>query len=312
MRQVAISVVIPTFNSSSMVTGAVYSALAQSLPPSQVIVVDDGSTDNCEECLRPFADRILLIRQPHAGVAAARNTGLDQATGDFVAFLDADDVWHPRKLELQVRGFEPQGQDLGALGTLTFEWPSVRVPDLEDQVSAGNIEYVEWDRLVVKNCLTTSSMMVRRDVLLRAGPFDTSLHGPEDHDLWLRVAEVSLVGVLRIPLTGYRDTSGSLSKHAKKMEEGMARILDKLDRRDVWRGRWLLRRAARAYVSYSCGYMYAAAGDSAKGFRRVVRSLIVYPLPYEQGTMRTRFARLKLVVGLFLTLSTKRKTQSSS
>ena len=302
VNRATISVIIPTFNSGSLVVDAIRSAISQTLTPTEVIVVDDGSTDDTQDRLRELADHIIALRQNNSGVAAARNAGVSRATGEFVAFLDADDIWHPRKLELQIRSLGTSS--LGALGTQTFEWPREAPPDLGNVASlSASTEDVLWESLVVKNRLTTSSMLVRRGVLLQAGTFDTGLQGPEDHDLWLRIAEIAPVAVLPLPLTGYRDAVGSLSKHANKMEQGMTRILQKLDRRNVWRGRWLLRRAARGYASYSCAYMYAAAGDSNVALGRLVRSFAWHPLPYKRGTMVSSLARLRLMAALLLDIT---------
>jgi glycosyltransferase involved in cell wall biosynthesis len=302
-----ISVVIPTFNSGSVVTQAVESALGQTSQPHEIIVVDDGSTDDTQSELRQFQQRIVSLRQQNAGVAAARNAGIARATGDFVAFLDADDVWHPKKLAFQIQSLQDHRPALGAVGTDTFDWPRVTMPEIAVVAPASTIECIDWDSLVVKNCLTTSSMLVRRDVLRKAGTFDTALQGPEDYDLWLRVAEIANVGVLPMPLTGYRNAEGSLSKHAEKMEEGMIRILDKLDRRDAWKGRWLLRRSALGYANYSCGYMYAAAGEPVLGLNRVFRSLVWYPFPYRRGTLESTLARTKLLMVLLLSALGVRK-----
>src|SRR6185437_11144924 len=95
-----VSVVIPTYNSGPLVTEAVESVLAQTLPAAEVLVVDDGSTDDTPERLAAYGERIRYLPQANQGVAAARNRGIREATGDLIAFLDADDVWHPRKLEI--------------------------------------------------------------------------------------------------------------------------------------------------------------------------------------------------------------------
>jgi glycosyltransferase involved in cell wall biosynthesis len=301
MTDGSVSVVIPAFNSALTVAESVRSALDQSSPPAQVIVVDDGSTDDTLGRLKEFGDRVLYVTQTNAGVACARNTGIARATGDFVAFLDADDVWHPRKLEWQMQAFAAGGRAFGALGTGTFAWPASTMPDLAQ--IAPHVSEISWDQIAIRNPFTTSSMIVRRRVLDAAGPFDTDLRGPEDHDLWLRVAEASAVGILDAPLTGYRDAHGSLSKHAAQMERGMRRILEKLDEREAWGGRWLLRRASTAYADYSCAYMYAAAGEPRLALTRLRRSLLTYPVPYRKGTMRMRLARPKLLVALLLTLA---------
>ncbi len=103
MHKPRISVIIPTYNSARFLPEAVQSALYQTLSPDEVIVVDDGSTDNTEDVLEPFRGRVHYIRQENQGPAVARNRGIAEAKGDLIAFLDADDVWLPEKSELQVK-----------------------------------------------------------------------------------------------------------------------------------------------------------------------------------------------------------------
>src|SRR5437660_2091289 len=173
-----VSVIIPTYNSAAMVTAAVESALAQTLPPLQVIVVDDGSTDDTRQQLSTY--RVRYLHQPNQGVAAARNLALRQATGDLIAFLDADDIWHPSKLELQIAAIEAN-PDLVLLGTSVFDWPAEQPTSVN---RAGVIKSMPWRKLAVKNHLVTSSIIVRRTALAQTGGFDIALQGPEDHDLW--------------------------------------------------------------------------------------------------------------------------------
>src|SRR5215831_13288100 len=97
-----VSAVIPTYNYARYVTGAVESVLAQSFDDLEIVVVDDGSTDETADTLRPFLDRIRYIRQGHRGLAAARNTGIRVARGPYVAFLDSDDLWLPEKVSVQI------------------------------------------------------------------------------------------------------------------------------------------------------------------------------------------------------------------
>jgi glycosyltransferase involved in cell wall biosynthesis len=273
-----ISVVIPTFNSAGLVTDAIDSALAQSRPPTEVIVVDDGSTDDTAKRLACYGPRIRYIHQPNGGVSAARNRGVAEAAAEYVAFLDADDVWHPRKLERQVAALAAQPGCV-LLGTHTYDWPGTH-----PEATSGEVQPVFWERLAVRNELVTSSLLARRDTLSAVGPFDTRLQGPEDHDLWIRLAEVGPVGILAAPLTGYRDVPDSLSKHARRMEEGMWRIVRKLADRGAWSGRPLLRALARSVVHHRCAYMYASAGEYPRAVWRAVCGMVTYPLPYPAGT----------------------------
>ncbi len=290
----SVSVIIPTYNSGRWIVDAVRSAIGQDHPPHQVIIVDDGSTDDTAARLGPFGDGIVLERQENRGVAAARNRGLALATGDFIAFLDADDTWHPRKLALQLSAFE-RDATLGLLGTRTCDC-SKAAPDVE----RASVTPLALERLVVKNYLATSSVMVRREVIERAGRFDTTLQGPEDHDYWIRIAEAGRVGVLDAPLTGYRIVPGSLSRRAAPMESGVRRILGNLDARGFWQGKpALLRRHAYGYAAYASAFLHSDEGDHWRALGKIVESLAWYPLPFgraEAGVAGVRGRRLGVLL----------------
>lgn len=295
-----VSVVIPTFNSGDLVNEAVESVFAQTAPPAEVVVVDDGSTDGTPKRLAPYGDRICYLFQNNKGVAAARNSGIRHTRSELIAFLDADDIWHPRKLEFQLDVLA-KNPDLGLLGTGIFDWPAPAVPAVAGP-PAEPVVLVPWRELMVKNYFVTSSVLVRRNLLEKAGLFDTALHGPEDYDLWSRIAELTAVANLYLPLTGYRNVAGSLSQQAHTMQEGLQHILRKLDKRKAWKGHWLLRRKACSYFNYSCAYMHGAAGSQRAALRRLLDSLAWYPFPYRRGEVRMPFARPRLLVAILLRL----------
>jgi glycosyltransferase involved in cell wall biosynthesis len=289
MNHTTVSVIIPTFNSADLVTQAIDSALAQTARPAEIIVADDGSTDDTRRRVAAYGDPVIYLHQPNQGVAAARNLGLRRATGQFVAFLDADDLWHSSKLEVQLEVMSAQ-PDLGLLGTGRYD-PS----GVHRAVSGrGAVNRINWRDLAVKNYLTASSVMVRRSVLDQVGEFDTSLHGPEDYDLWLRITAISAVANVDFPLTGYRRIPDSLSQKAKSMSEGMRRILRKLDEQNAWSGDRILRRKAYGYCGYSCSIMNRASGRPFRAMGELARSILNYPLPYRRSEIPFPLARLRM------------------
>jgi glycosyltransferase involved in cell wall biosynthesis len=287
----SVSVVIPTYNRSCLVVESVASALAQTMPPAEIIVVDDGSTDDTQVQLLRFGDRIHYAHQQNLGVSAARNHGIRLATSRWVAFLDSDDVWHPRKLERQLEVLE-QHTGLGLLGTSVFPWPLSAFPQLPSE-SPGAVSFVPWDWLVVKNYLATSSVLARRDFLLRAGDFDSRLHGPEDRDMWLRIAELAAVANLDLPLTGYRVVPGSVSRQAARVHRSMTMMLRKLDERNAWNGRLLLRQKSYSHINFTSAINYRAIGKPAIAAMFMLVSLAMYPLPFRRSEVGTLLARPK-------------------
>lgn len=185
MKSPLISVVIPCFNSATYLPEAIESVLSQSYRNFEIIVVNDGSTDNTDEVIQQHLDRIIFIQQDNAGPAAARNRGIREALGKYVAFLDADDTWLPDKLQNQITILESDA-DCALVYTrfANYEESSGKsLPTLSDTPS-GMI----FDKLLVESIILLSTVVIRREVLLEAGCFDESLLTAEDTNLWLKVA----------------------------------------------------------------------------------------------------------------------------
>jgi glycosyltransferase involved in cell wall biosynthesis len=298
----SISVVIPTYNCGPYIGEAIDSVLGQSLPPDEIVVVDDGSTDDTPERVAAYAGRVRYIRQENARVSVARNRGIAETSGELIAFLDADDVWHPAKLERQLAVLRER-PEIGALGTRLINWPQQRF------VPAGELPPTEvinlpMERMLIKNELTTSSVIVRRNLIERLGAFDPTLFGPEDYDMWIRIGLVAGLAKIDLRLAGHRNLPGSLNKQSETMRDGLARIMLKLDAAGVWRGRSLLRRKANGYVDLTSSIMFQADDCPREAFRHVVRSLLWYPFPYRRSESNA-FARARL-----LFRSTQRLLQS--
>jgi glycosyltransferase involved in cell wall biosynthesis len=209
-----VSVVIPTFNCVRYVTQAVDSVLAQSLPPAEVIVVDDGSTDPTARALQPYLGRIRYVFQKNRGVYAARNRGISMAGGDCVAFLDADDLWHPDKLEAQVRMLE-EHPEFGAVHT------DASVIDAEGRLlrPAANPRRQSRDGFVFEEffhsnmaVVLLSTAMIRKACFEKAGLFREAYRMAEDQFFFLRLAFHYPIGFIPRPLAKYRLTPGSLSR----------------------------------------------------------------------------------------------------
>ncbi len=179
-----ISVIIPVYNRADLVSRAIDSVLAQSRPADEVIVVDDGSTDDTIGAVQRFGDRVRMIQQPHSGVSAGRNRGIHEARYDWLAFLDSDDLWKPDKLQRQCKALQEQPDSLVCY--TDEEW---RKDGRWKNQSKHHQKYSGW---IYARCLplcliSPSSVLLHWRVLEAAGLFDEQLPACEDYDLWLRV-----------------------------------------------------------------------------------------------------------------------------
>lgn len=227
------SVIIPAYQAAPFVRDAVSSALAQTTPPLEVIVADDGSTDDIVGALEGVSDKITLVRFPHRGVSATKNDALRQARGDFVTILDADDVFLDGRLE--------------ALTFLARARPDLDVLTTDANITSAG-EFVrrlysasypfpleEQEVEILRRCFLLANSAVRRGVLLEAGAFDVELRrGEEDWDAWIRVFRLGgQAGLVDVPLVEYRQTPGSLTSNRLESLRGRILVLEKANRTAV-------------------------------------------------------------------------------
>jgi glycosyltransferase involved in cell wall biosynthesis len=222
-----VSVIIPAYNAMNFLPETMESLMAQTYSDFEAIVVNDGSTDHTAEWVSQLPDpRIKLVSQANQGLAGARNTGIQTAQGDYLAFLDADDLWHPTKLEKQVKCLE-QNPETG----LVYTWlslinetstPTGRLVKNSDE---GNI----WETLILHNIVGSGSVaMVRRQCFDTCGLFDRNLRSfVEDWDMWLRIVLHYPFKVIAEPLVHYRQHSQSASCNWEAMEQSYQMVIEK-------------------------------------------------------------------------------------
>ena len=179
-----VSVVIPTYNHSQYVADTLDSVLAQTLADIEVIVVNDGSSDDTAEILRPYADtaRIRYFEQPNAGPARARNRGLEEARGKYVAFLDDDDLWPTGKLEWQLAFLENRTDAVGVAGPVCWDWE--QPPDHHRDLP---FVALSLDDLLDAPIWSPGQSLLRAEVVRRIGGFDETIWGADDFDLWFGI-----------------------------------------------------------------------------------------------------------------------------
>jgi len=181
-----VSVIIPTFNRATMVVEALDSVLAQSYQSLEIIVVDDGSTDDTEVRLASYGERIKVIRRAlNRGVSAARNCGIRQSCGHYVVLLDSDDLWLPKKIERQLDFFRKHPQAMICQTEEIWMRRGKRVnPKYKHRKYSGSI----FPHCLPLCIVSPSAVMIKRELLSQVGLFDEQLPACEDYDLWLRIA----------------------------------------------------------------------------------------------------------------------------
>lgn len=214
MIQPTVSVVIPCYNAKKYIAATLESVLAQGDVVGEIVVVDDGSADGSAALVRQQYPQVRLIEQPNQGVAVARNTGVAASRCEWIAFVDADDIWLPGKLAGQLRLMASQA-DARMSYTAWHVWhctEPVPAPGLLAELQASAADAQRWGGasgwlypdLLLDCVVWTSTVMVHRSVLDEVGVFDPTLRIGEDYDLWLRASRVTPVLRLSMPLALYR------------------------------------------------------------------------------------------------------------
>jgi GT2 family glycosyltransferase len=237
--------------------GAIASVLGQTYPRIELIIVDDGSTDETPEVLHQYGDRIKVLRQANAGPAIARNRGIALAKGEIISFLDSDDQWLPTKLERQVESLQAVGPEVGCcLCNCSVRFANGRtrstfaiadtMPDRHTGIWLNPVEIL-LNRFVMFN----QAVAIRREMLERVGYFDESLRFVEDYELSFRLALQGPWTIIRDELVIYHEASpGSLAKAALREESGLRQDLVRIRERmaaalEIHPGFATLRRAAQ-------------------------------------------------------------------
>lgn len=289
-----VSAIVVTHNRPRFLFAAVSSVLRQTLASIEVVIVDDGSTDDTPAVAAHLASldpRVRVVRQPHSGLPAARNAGLDHATAEWVAFLDDDDLWVPEALEELLSG-APSGSDAVACHALRFSAldPGVTVAEVLADPDAFAVEF--WPpsppvgeftlhELLRRPVAPIHAALFRREVVQQIGGFDSSLAASEDYDLWLRVALRGPVQIIPRALALYRWHAGQMSSALKPQVAETRRALERFlagHRQAIPTGdRRLLRRRV-ASLAREEAYAALLDGDGRGARRAAVRAVSLAPV----------------------------------
>lgn len=260
-----VSVVIPNYNHAQYISDAIHSVLNQTFRDFEIIVVDDGSTDDSRETVATFGDQVQYIWQKNSGLSAARNTGIRRARGEFIGVLDADDMYEPDFLSVLVPRLQAD-REAGAVycGYRFVDASNAPLPQAEArEVPPDRL----FQALVDGNFLVPESILVRKRCYDEAGLFDVAFRACEDVDMWLRISKrYKVLGVTNI-LTRHRILPHSMSTDPSRQTENRLAVIQKhFGRKPAREDEWSedQRRAyGRAYLASTVEYLQARMADRA-------------------------------------------------
>ena len=224
-RKPQLTVIIPTYNRGWILKEAIDSVLTQDYKDFELIVVDDGSTDNTSEILASYGNDIKVLFQENKGVSAARNRGIAEASGQFIAFIDSDDLWLPQKLSTQVEFFNQTPDALICQTEEVWIRKGKRVnPKMRHKKPSGMIFEPSLELCLV----SPSAVMIRRVLFDRVGAFDVTLPACEDYDLWLRISCRFPVHLIDTPLIIKRGGHNDQLSSMKGLDKFRIKAIEKI------------------------------------------------------------------------------------
>jgi GT2 family glycosyltransferase len=295
-----ISVIIPTYNAERTILETIASVLQQTFSDFELIVINDGSTDRTLELLNTVKDaRLKIFSYLNGGVPVARNRGITHAIGDFLAFLDNDDLWTPDKLELQLAALQ-QHPEAGVVYSWAYYMDEKGESFYADKpiFFEGNV----YEQLLVRDFIASgSSCLIRRQAIDSVGEFDSSVPGADDWDYWLRLARHWPFVLVPKAQIFYRQSLGSQSSNAEIMEKNTLRVIEKAFQSAPPEMQSLKNQSLANTYTY-LAYKYWArieSGDGAKpAVQKVWMAIRLYPPILLNSWARNLFIKL-LVIQFF-------------
>lgn len=285
-----VSVIMPVHNGARFLREALESALAQTYRPIEIIVVDDGSTDHSAAILQEYASRITAINQANQGAAVARNVAIAASRGELLAFLDADDLWAPHKLEVQVAYLQARPH----VDLIASRWQVLAAAEqaggfgasiqsaTPDEAASQRSEWI-YNELLMDCIVHTTTVLMRRSLVDKIGVFDVSLRRGQDYDYWLRASRATPIHRLDAPLSCYRLHEANSTWRPQPLNYA-ALVLEralKMWGRKGPDGRVTPRAVVRRRLSqlwFSFGYQHASNGSVAIATGAALRSARAWPL----------------------------------
>ncbi len=285
-----VSVIIPTYNRARYVTAAIDSVLAQTFTDYEIIVVDDGSTDNTKEVLQSYKDKIHYIYQPNKGVSAARNTGIKAAKGEWIAFLDSDDEWLPEKLEMQMCDLRQYPGAVLSSTNVRFESPNTNLLDhfkdcLCYSIAEPTYIAIPGNINFTTSYLFTSTVVADRRSIVEVGMFCEHLTLFEDLDLWLRLSTkggfvinpLLLVKANRHSESETLNLSGQFLRDKKKNHDTLIQIYQELLQLELTKEQKSYAKHQLSSAWFDLGFYYHKNGQKKQAYCSFLKCFMANP-----------------------------------
>lgn len=269
-----VSVVIPCYNCGKYIQQAIDSVKSQTYKGVEIIIVDDGSTDNSKDVILRNGNAVTYIFQENKGVSAARNAGIKAARGEYIAFLDADDYWAPEKLEKQLALFEKH-REIASVNCGLYV-----VNERGEIFRTVPLDEMKTKEMLLKELLVNnpihgggSGVIAKKDCIIAAGMFDETVSGSEDRDLWYRLIKAYNMRFIREPYVYYRIHAGNAHGKIEMMMRDQMKFVRK------HQGDYTIPKRLKAvsYSYYDAAMEYDEAGKHFKAFTCTLLSILAFP-----------------------------------
>lgn len=265
-----VSIVIPTYNRADFLPKAIQSVLNQTYRNWEIIIIDDGSTDNTEGIVKSYKEARIryILHKSNLGLSAARNTGIKNSRGEYIAFLDSDDEWFPEKISCQMNIFQKKDSKCGVICTAGYRIKGNQI--MSKKSVPINLDSF-YEKFLFENITWTSNVLVKKECFKKAGLFDENLESCEDWDMWIRIAKYYKFIFLEMPLTKYVIHSGQLSENLLKKIDARKRILFK------YQDELKHRKFVYSHHYYKIGNLCCLSGKTREGRKHLFKGILVYP-----------------------------------
>ena len=275
-----VSVIIPVYNAEKYISDAIESVIAQTYKNWEIVAVNDGSIDRSPEILKDYEDqypnKIRVIHQPNSGLSMARNIAISAANGEYIAFLDADDLWLPEKTEEQVHLLDINS-DIGLVYTDVYELQNKKLKKKRRIIGGKMFRGNVFNSLFYFNFIPVLSVMVRKSVLDDRGIFNPKFYGTQDYDLWMRIVEKYQIDFVDSQLAIYRIHEQNMSTNVEKMMQEDIELMERWVEKKPYLSSSFKYNIKKAQIQYNIGIyhlntkrFFEALNDFALGFSYLI------------------------------------------